>query len=171
MFPAESEQTVDPRDSTVSAPCAQNPSNGPAVVTVLPLHMYLLVLLSFVQIDRLAYLFAVCSYRATSWIGPWTGSSPTWTTWTRWTCPKAVARPQRARAAETPRQVLASKTGRAVSSEQDALMMSQSNQTDSISNTTLLPLLPEYELFAFISHMGTSTMCGHYVCHIKKGQQ
>ncbi|KAK7887041.1 hypothetical protein WMY93_026662 [Mugilogobius chulae] len=30
---------------------------------------------------------------------------------------------------------------------------------------------PEYELFAFISHMGTSTMCGHYVCHIKKDQQ
>lgn len=27
---------------------------------------------------------------------------------------------------------------------------------------------PEYQLFAFISHMGTSTMCGHYVCHIKK---
>ncbi|RXM28244.1 Ubiquitin carboxyl-terminal hydrolase 13 [Acipenser ruthenus] len=25
-----------------------------------------------------------------------------------------------------------------------------------------------YELFAFISHMGTSTMCGRYVCHIKK---
>uniref|UniRef100_A0A8B9JY33 Ubiquitin carboxyl-terminal hydrolase n=1 Tax=Astyanax mexicanus TaxID=7994 RepID=A0A8B9JY33_ASTMX len=25
-----------------------------------------------------------------------------------------------------------------------------------------------YELFAFISHMGTSTMSGHYVCHIKK---
>ncbi|XP_075468738.1 ubiquitin carboxyl-terminal hydrolase 5 isoform X3 [Ascaphus truei] len=25
-----------------------------------------------------------------------------------------------------------------------------------------------YQLFAFISHMGTSTMCGHYVCHIKK---
>ncbi|XP_075699067.1 ubiquitin carboxyl-terminal hydrolase 5 isoform X2 [Rhinoderma darwinii] len=25
-----------------------------------------------------------------------------------------------------------------------------------------------YELFAFVSHMGTSTMCGHYVCHIKK---
>lgn len=32
-------------------------------------------------------------------------------------------------------------------------------------------LYPEYELFAFISHMGTSTMCGHYVCHIKKDQQ
>lgn len=25
-----------------------------------------------------------------------------------------------------------------------------------------------YQLKAFISHMGTSTMCGHYVCHIKK---
>lgn len=25
-----------------------------------------------------------------------------------------------------------------------------------------------YELFAFISHMGASTMSGHYVCHIKK---
>lgn len=35
----------------------------------------------------------------------------------------------------------------------------------------LIPLLSssqEYQLFAFISHMGTSTMCGHYVCHIKK---
>lgn len=26
----------------------------------------------------------------------------------------------------------------------------------------------KYELFAFISHMGTSTSCGHYVCHIYK---
>lgn len=26
----------------------------------------------------------------------------------------------------------------------------------------------KYELFAFVSHMGTSTSCGHYVCHIKK---
>nr|XP_009938350.1 PREDICTED: ubiquitin carboxyl-terminal hydrolase 13 [Opisthocomus hoazin] len=25
-----------------------------------------------------------------------------------------------------------------------------------------------YELFGFISHMGTSTMSGHYVCHLKK---
>lgn len=25
-----------------------------------------------------------------------------------------------------------------------------------------------YDLCAFISHMGTSTMCGHYVCHVKK---
>jgi ubiquitin carboxyl-terminal hydrolase 5/13 len=27
---------------------------------------------------------------------------------------------------------------------------------------------PKYSLMAFISHMGTSTMCGHYVCHIKR---
>lgn len=26
----------------------------------------------------------------------------------------------------------------------------------------------KYRLFAFISHMGTSTSCGHYVCHIMK---
>ena len=26
----------------------------------------------------------------------------------------------------------------------------------------------EYRLIAFISHMGTSTMCGHYVCHVFK---
>ena len=26
----------------------------------------------------------------------------------------------------------------------------------------------EYKLVAFVSHMGTSTMCGHYVCHILK---
>ncbi|KAL8188062.1 UNVERIFIED_CONTAM: Ubiquitin carboxyl-terminal hydrolase 13 [Gekko kuhli] len=25
-----------------------------------------------------------------------------------------------------------------------------------------------YELFGFVSHMGTSTMSGHYVCHLKK---
>ena len=27
---------------------------------------------------------------------------------------------------------------------------------------------PKYELQAFISHMGTSTLVGHYVCHIKR---
>ena len=26
-----------------------------------------------------------------------------------------------------------------------------------------------YELLGFISHMGSNTACGHYVCHIKKG--
>lgn len=26
----------------------------------------------------------------------------------------------------------------------------------------------KYQLLAFISHMGASTMCTHYVCHIKK---
>lgn len=28
-----------------------------------------------------------------------------------------------------------------------------------------------YQLKAFISHMGSSTMCGHYVCHIKKEER
>ena len=27
---------------------------------------------------------------------------------------------------------------------------------------------PQYKLVAFISHMGTSTCVGHYVCHILK---
>jgi len=26
-----------------------------------------------------------------------------------------------------------------------------------------------YRLFGLISHVGTSTACGHYVCHVKKG--
>merc|ERR1711892_876922 len=29
---------------------------------------------------------------------------------------------------------------------------------------------PQYELVAFISHMGTSTACGHYVAHVKNDQ-
>merc|ERR1739838_337672 len=29
----------------------------------------------------------------------------------------------------------------------------------------------KYEMFAFVSHMGSSTMCGHYVCHIKKNDR
>lgn len=65
---------------------------------------------------------SVCSYRATSWIGLWTGSSPTWMTWTPWTCLKVADRPQRAKAAETPRRGLASKTDRAVSYEQNTLI-------------------------------------------------
>lgn len=28
-----------------------------------------------------------------------------------------------------------------------------------------------YQLKAFISHMGTSTLCGHYVCHIQKDER
>eukprot|EP01134_Creolimax_fragrantissima_P005659 CFRG5659T1 len=27
---------------------------------------------------------------------------------------------------------------------------------------------PQYELVGFISHIGSSTLCGHYVCHVKK---
>eukprot|EP00955_Chlamydomonas_euryale_P000031 294-Chlamydomonas_euryale.AAC.1 len=26
-----------------------------------------------------------------------------------------------------------------------------------------------YELLGFISHVGSNTACGHYVCHVKKG--
>lgn len=38
-----------------------------------------------------------------------------------------------------------------------------SSKTKSLTNGE-----PKYELTAFISHMGTSTLVGHYVCHIKK---
>jgi ubiquitin carboxyl-terminal hydrolase 5/13 len=34
------------------------------------------------------------------------------------------------------------------------------------SRTDLKP--PKYELFAFISHKGTSAHCGHYVAFVKK---
>ena len=33
---------------------------------------------------------------------------------------------------------------------------------------TMYILISGYRLIAFISHMGTSTMCGHYVCHVLK---
>ncbi|KAJ8354940.1 hypothetical protein SKAU_G00225070 [Synaphobranchus kaupii] len=50
---------------------------------------------------------------------------------------------------------------------------SLTNPKDSFTSVLFhcVPSPPEYELFAFISHMGASTMCGHYVCHIKKDQQ
>ena len=41
----------------------------------------------------------------------------------------------------------------------------------SVSNTSSVALSdgsPRYKLAAFISHMGTSTNVGHYVCHILK---
>ena len=28
----------------------------------------------------------------------------------------------------------------------------------------------EYELLGIVSHMGSNTACGHYVCHLKKAQ-
>uniref|UniRef100_A0A668ASW4 Ubiquitin carboxyl-terminal hydrolase n=1 Tax=Myripristis murdjan TaxID=586833 RepID=A0A668ASW4_9TELE len=44
------------------------------------------------------------------------------------------------------------------------------SNANSHSDSTLSPDRDAsgYELFAFISHMGASTMSGHYVCHIKK---
>ena len=32
-------------------------------------------------------------------------------------------------------------------------------------------LFAEYRLLGVVSHMGTSTTCGHYVCHVRKGEQ
>ena len=39
------------------------------------------------------------------------------------------------------------------------------------SNSNFLCIFSEYKLVAFISHMGTSTMVGHYVCHILKDKR
>ncbi|XP_040205363.1 ubiquitin carboxyl-terminal hydrolase 13 isoform X2 [Rana temporaria] len=49
---------------------------------------------------------------------------------------------------------------------------SEINQNGILTNNDEGPQIKDgngrYELFAFISHVGTSTMSGHYVCHIKK---
>ncbi|KAM5165142.1 ubiquitin carboxyl-terminal hydrolase 13 [Mantella aurantiaca] len=49
---------------------------------------------------------------------------------------------------------------------------SENNQNGILTNNDEGPRIKDgngrYELFAFISHVGTSTMSGHYVCHIKK---
>lgn len=45
-------------------------------------------------------------------------------------------------------------------------MQTDSNQSSNAN--TLRDGSAKYKLMAFISHMGTSTMCGHYVCHIFK---
>lgn len=50
-------------------------------------------------------------------------------------------------------------------------MDSQPMQTETTQNSSANPFRDgsaKYKLTAFISHMGTSTMCGHYVCHIFK---
>ncbi|XP_053566142.1 ubiquitin carboxyl-terminal hydrolase 13 [Bombina bombina] len=64
-------------------------------------------------------------------------------------------------------------------SEEDSEMASQSTDAENNANNGILtdglqegPRVKDgngrYELFGFISHVGTSTMSGHYVCHIKK---
>ena len=45
------------------------------------------------------------------------------------------------------------------------------NHTFIEHGVTLQCVCLEYKLVAFVSHMGTSTMCGHYVCHILKEQE
>lgn len=42
------------------------------------------------------------------------------------------------------------------------------SQADQMSGPQYKDGLGKYRLIAFISHMGTSTMCGHYVCHVLK---
>uniref|UniRef100_A0A8C1N9M2 Ubiquitin carboxyl-terminal hydrolase n=1 Tax=Cyprinus carpio TaxID=7962 RepID=A0A8C1N9M2_CYPCA len=49
--------------------------------------------------------------------------------------------------------------------EDESEAMSDTAETEPNNNNQDLS---SYELFAFISHMGSSTMSGHYVCHIKK---
>ncbi|KAK3270733.1 ubiquitin-specific protease ubp14 [Cymbomonas tetramitiformis] len=58
----------------------------------------------------------------------------------------------------------------------DAALASVNASTDTAApagagSTARAPMLDgkgEYELVGFISHMGSNTGCGHYVCHIKK---
>ncbi|XP_069474777.1 ubiquitin carboxyl-terminal hydrolase 13 isoform X2 [Ambystoma mexicanum] len=63
--------------------------------------------------------------------------------------------------------------------EEDSESVSDANDAENSSTANIIsetepggPRVKDgpgrYELFGFISHMGTSTMSGHYVCHIKK---
>ena len=51
---------------------------------------------------------------------------------------------------------------------EDAEPVSGATQESSTASASLSDGTPKYKLVAFISHMGTSTMVGHYVCHILK---
>ena len=50
-------------------------------------------------------------------------------------------------------------------------MQTDSNQSQASNSSNFRDGNAKYELMAFISHMGTSTMCGHYVCHIFKDKR
>lgn len=56
--------------------------------------------------------------------------------------------------------------------EECAKVMGNTNRaqvgSNSSGNAELSDGYGSYELFAFVSHMGANTSCGHYVCHIKK---
>lgn len=67
------------------------------------------------KLRLLMYCVMSLLHRVMSWIGQWTGSSPTWMTWSPWMCLKVVAQPQRAREAETLLLGLVSETDQAVS--------------------------------------------------------
>ena len=51
---------------------------------------------------------------------------------------------------------------------EDAEPAAGATQSNSTASSNLSDGSPKYKLVAFISHMGTSTMVGHYVCHILK---
>ena len=51
---------------------------------------------------------------------------------------------------------------------EEAAEGSEANEAADASNSNLTNGSPKYKLVAFISHMGTSHMVGHYVCHILK---
>ena len=43
-------------------------------------------------------------------------------------------------------------------------------QSESLSSESQIKIdNPIYDLYAFITHLGKNTSHGHYVCHIKKG--
>lgn len=50
----------------------------------------------------------------------------------------------------------------------DALMEAEDNAPPPAAPAADQDYLPQYNLMGFISHIGSSTACGHYVCHIKK---
>jgi len=50
-------------------------------------------------------------------------------------------------------------------------MQTDANQSQASNTSNFRDGNAKYELMAFISHMGTSTMCGHYVCHILKDKR
>ncbi|KAL6062058.1 Ubiquitin carboxyl-terminal hydrolase 5 [Balamuthia mandrillaris] len=55
--------------------------------------------------------------------------------------------------------------------EDAATTTSSASQSENRPSSTLRDGSSKYRLLGFISHMGSSTMTGHYVCHIKKEGQ
>lgn len=115
-----------------------------------------------------------CVGRIMSSSEPWTGSSLIWMIWSPWMCLRVDAQREEVKPVGNLLQDRVSVT------DQEVCVSVVFIKCDFCKwdhkYFVLFSSFPffcpeEYELFAFISHMGTSTMCGHYVCHIKKDQQ